>query len=269
MNTQLIKTRLIETIGEKPTAFLQALRFVYLIKTKSKMDPEISLLPKLLKKGDTTIDVGANGADWTYWLHINVGSSGMVYAFEAEPYYATATDLAIKLLRLKGVRLFPYGLSDAEGEVALRVTDPKGLRLTGESHIDRNSSGENFGVKRVKVKPLDSFIDDLPGLARTKLIKCDVEGYELFVFRGAVEVLDSSRPFVILETGNYEMQGYSGKDIFDFFHRREYVPFSMIGDNALARTNTAMGHEKAISVNRVLVPEERLSNVQDRIRMVN
>ncbi len=250
-------------------AFIQALRFIKLLYTKKSIEPEILLLPKFLRRGDTTIDVGANGADWTYWLHRNVGKTGLVYAFEADSYYAVATDLAIKLLRLKGVQLFPYGLSDVEEEVALRVTDPAGLRLTGTSQIDRNADANNVGVKRVKVKRLDSLMEDFPRLVETKLIKCDVEGYELFVFRGAMRIIERSRPFVILEIGHYDTEGYSGRDVYNFFDSREYISLAMIGDNTLARTNPAMEHEKAISVNRVMVPKERLSDIQDKILILN
>ncbi len=269
MNTQQIKTRLIKTIGERPTAFLQALRFIYLLYIKQRTDPEIALLPKLLNEGDTAIDVGANGANWTYWLHENVGRTGSVYAFEADPYYAIATDLAIKLLRLRGVRLFPYGLSNVEEKVVLLVHDSKGLRLTGKSHIDRNANECGVGAKSVRLRRLDALLDDLPKLATTKLIKCDVEGYELFVFRGAVEIIERSRPFIILETGNFEIQGYSSRDVYDFFDSREYVSLAMVGDNTLAKTDAAMEHREAISVNRVLIPKEQLRNIQAEINVLN
>lgn len=268
MNTRYIKTKLIGALGEKPMVFIQALRFVYLLYSKHNTDPEIALLPTLVRKGDTVIDVGASGANWTYWLQRSVGKTGFVYAFEADPYYALATHLAIKLLRLKGTRLFPHGLSDSDEEVPLRVIDSEGLRLSGLSHIDKNASKVSSGVNVVNLKRLDSLIREHPRLLTTKLIKCDVEGYELFVFRGAVEILDRSRPFVILETGNFETQGYSGSDLFEFFHSRHYASFALTGDNTLAPTNTAMEHEKALSVNRVLLPLEQITLVQDKIRIL-
>ncbi len=269
MNSQLIRTRLIDAFGEKPVAFVQALRFVYRLLRRSNVDPEFKLLPLLLSKGEAALDIGANAANWTYWLHHNVGRNGVVYAFEAEPYYALATGLAIKLLRLKGVRLLPFGLSDVEEDVVLRVTDSNGVRLTGTSYIDRNTSGQTVGAQRVKVRRLDSLIGELPALLNTKLIKCDVEGYELFVFKGAVEVLRRARPFIILETGNYEIQGYTGEDIYNFFLEREYASFAMTGANTLAKTDAKMDHPMAVSVNRVLVPRERLSGLQGKIIFEN
>jgi FkbM family methyltransferase len=254
MNLRNIKTKLIGMIGETPIAVIQALRFIYLIYTNAK-DPETSLLPKLLSRGDTTVDVGANGANWTYSLHQAVGKSGCVYAFEADPYYALATDLTIKfLLMSRGVRMFPYGLSDVDEQVRLRIKDSDGLRLSGQSYVDKRSISDDSAATLVTLKRLDSLIADQPRLLSTKLIKCDVEGYELFVFRGAAQILEHSKPIVILETGNYESQGYSAHDLFDFFAVRDYVCFAMIAENTLARTDHDMNHEKALSVNRVLLP---------------
>ncbi|MEZ5301318.1 MAG: hypothetical protein R3F11_11795 [Verrucomicrobiales bacterium] len=52
-----------------------------------------------------------NGADWTQQMHKRVAPKGKVHAFEADPYYAKATGMAIKLMRMDGVTLFPFGLS--------------------------------------------------------------------------------------------------------------------------------------------------------------
>lgn len=268
VDTQSIKTKLIDVIGEKPTAFLQALRFVYLLYARPDPDPEVELLPGLIGKGDTVVDVGANEANWTYWLYRSVGKTGAVYAFEAEPYYAVATARAMKLLRLKSARLFPFALGDAEEEVALRVAGPSGLRLTGTSHIEREAKESVEGVRRITVKRLDSLIADFPRLTTTRLIKCDVEGYELFVFRGASDVLDRARPFVILETGNFELHGYDSKDVFAFFSDRRYLSFAMIGDKVLAPTNDRLENAKSISVNRVLIPEERMEEIRNKFEIV-
>lgn len=268
INAQLIKTTLIRILGERSTAFIQGLRFVYLLYTSRNIDPEIALLPKLLKKNDTAVDVGANGANWTYWLHRAVGRHGLVFAFEADPYYALATEFTVRFLRLKGVKLFPFGLSDSDEVVPLRLTDSHGLRLAGLSHIDRNADKDGGDVKLIRLRSLDSLTLENPRLLTTTLIKCDVEGYELFVFRGASKVLEQARPIVILETGNFESQGYSGKELKEFFARQDYDCYAMTGENTLERTDAAMEHDKALTVNRILFPREKLLEIKNGIRLL-
>jgi len=265
MNTQLIKTRLINVIGEVPVSFVQAFRFVYLLHKQQNVDPEIALLPVLLRQGDITIDVGANGGDWSYQLHKIVGVSGFVFAFEADPYYAYATSFALRLLRLKHVRLFPFGLSDKNEDVPLRVSNAGGLRMTGRSHIDRNARLGNHDIRVVSLKRLDTMVEDFPQLLTTRLIKCDVEGYELFVFRGAAEIIKKSRPIIILEIGNYEKQGYSNEDVFHFFDERDYLTFALTGEHTLSQTDKMLNHNKAVGVNRVLLPKEQISTLLGKI----
>jgi FkbM family methyltransferase len=261
LNKQKVKSLLIQTLGETPVAFIQAVRFVYLLHNHSCKDPEIKLLKRFLKEGDVAVDIGANGADWTYELHKCVGKKGQVYAFEADPYYARATALAVRIMRMEGVKLFSFGLSDSEESAVLCVTDMKGLRVSGLGYIDRNAKGG----ETVHLRKLDSLIQELPRLLETALIKCDVEGYELFVFKGAEEVLKKARPFIILEVGDYERQGYSACDVFNFFEKREYLSLAMVNDADLAPTGPMLDQDRAIGVNRVLVPREKKEAIDDII----
>jgi FkbM family methyltransferase len=254
---------LINLFGEGTVAFIQAIRFVYLLKRRAHTDPEVQLLERFLNVDDVAIDVGANGADWTYDLHQRVGKNGRVYAFEADPYYARATALAVKILGMKGVKLFPFGLSDSEEEAVLRVTDESGLRVSGLGYIDRNAPKDTKGNKAVQLRKLDSLVQDHPALLRTALIKCDVEGYELMVFKGAQEILEKSRPIVILEVGNYEKQGYTARDVMDFFESKQYRAYAMVGGKRLSPTGPMLDHQFALSVNRIMVPRERLGSIED------
>ena len=266
MNTQRIKSALIRILGNKFTAYLQALRFVYLLGKYGNQDPEVRLIRRFLNKGDVAVDVGANGANWTYSLHKCVGKEGHVYAFEADPYYALATDIAIKIMRLRGVRLFSFGLSDTDEEVILRVSDSRDLRVSGQGYVDKNADRNEEGVEVIQLKKLDSLIQEHPQILNTALIKCDVEGYELFVFKGASEILAKARPFIILEVGHYERHGYSARDVYDFFEERGYSSYAMIGGDRLSATGAMLEHDKALSVNRVLIPKEKTNVVEDLIQ---
>jgi FkbM family methyltransferase len=263
MNTQLIKSVLMQVLGSRSTAYVHALRFVYLLKQRRKDDPEMALLDRFLGEGDVAIDVGANGADWTYWLHEAVGSAGHVLAFEADPYYAQTTGIAIRMMKMKGVTLFPHGLSDREETVMLRVTDANGRRTAGLGSVDKNADKAGDRFEPVSLKRLDSLLDEFPELKKARLIKCDVEGYELPVFRGSAELLRESRPVVILEVGRFEEQGYTARDLHDFFAGFDYSAFAMVGGEKLAPTDKMLDHPDALSVNRILLPAELAGTIDD------
>ncbi len=265
MNAQRIKTILIAVLGEKVTALVQGFRFAYINSRTPLPDPEVGLIPRFVTRGGVAVDVGANGANWTDALHRVVGDSGCVLAFEADPYYALATGHTIRILRMKGVRLFPFGLSDKNEEIPLRIMDASNQRVSGLGFIDRKASREDRNVTMVRLKTLDSLIPEHPELLRTSVLKCDVEGYELFVFRGAHQVLTKARPVVILEVGHFEQQGYSAQEIHSFFKEMNYESFAMTGGGLMV-TDSQLNHDMATSVNRVLIPLENLSTVHDILR---
>lgn len=259
---------LIAALSNNAMAYIQALRFIYLLK-KTTPDPEVQLLHHLLQNGDTAVDIGANGANWTYYLHQHVGNNGIVFAFEADPYYAVATELAINLLRLKGIHFFPFGLSNKNEEVLFRIADAEThTRYSGLGYVDKDAKKYDNDVITVPLKKLDSILQDYPSLLKTNLIKCDVEGYELFVFQGATQILTMARPFIILEVGNFDKHGYTTEDIYNFFAEMQYACFSMIGDNKLSKTDSMMNHSRAISVNRLLIPKEKIDNIRDLIQPI-
>jgi FkbM family methyltransferase len=265
MNLRKIKSRLIQFIGERPTACLQAVRFAYLIKASAAPDPEVGLLRRWLHPGDVAVDVGANGADWTHHLHEHVGPRGCVYAFEADPYNALATQLAIRLLRLRGVTLFSFGLSNKSENVHLKVTDRAGERLSGLSYVDHDAKGKEIGHEEIELRTLDSLTATHPRLLRAGVLKCDVEGYELPVLRGAAALIATARPVVIFEVGHFERHGYCSRDVSQFLSRRAYRCLAVLHGGRLDVVGEDLRHTAAASVNRVAIPEEKLYTIRDLI----
>lgn len=257
MTTQTVKTILMRLLGENLTAYIQAARFAWLVKKGHDVDPEMELLSRLLQPGETAVDVGANGANWTTAIHRQTGPDGHVFAFEADPYYAKATSRAAKLLGLKGVTLFPHGLSNSDEEVPLRIADGDGERLAGLGRVDKSAETGDQGVAMVRLRRLDSMVGEIPELEATALIKCDVEGYELFVFQGAAGILGKAGPAVILEVGAFEKQGYAGQDVKDFFSGLGYEAYALAKSGKLVPVDGNLDHPDAVSVNRVLLTAER------------
>ncbi len=263
MDKQRIKTVLIRLLGEKITAQINGMRLASRIKKNKFLDPEASLIGRFAKRGDIAVDVGANGADWSYQMYHITGREGRVFAFEADPYYARVTAVVIGLMSMKGVQLFSFGLSDKEEEVPLRVLDGGNQRVSGWATVDKSATRDQAGITMIRLKTLDSLVPKYPELLRTAFFKCDVEGYELFVFRGAKEIITKARPAIVLEIGNFQKQGYSAQDVHVFFKAMDYLAFAFIPSGRLARTDALLEHPMAVNVNRLLLPAEKLSNVRD------
>jgi FkbM family methyltransferase len=262
MSLASLKPLLVRTLGQRATASIHGLRFVWLRWRHASPEPEFALLDEALKPGDVAVDVGANGADWCCELDRRVGPSGRVFAFEADPYYAIATDRAIRLLRLRSVTLFPFGLSEREEDLPLRIRTETGERHSGLGSVDRRATMQDEATEVVTLKPLDALAESHPRLWDTALIKCDVEGFELFVFRGAVQVIERARPVVILETGRFDEQGYTAADLHEFFASRGYRAFAMTQGLRMEPTDSSLEHPGALGMNRTLVPQEKLAMIR-------
>lgn len=256
-----LKPLLLRTLGPRATASIHGLRFVWLRWRNVHPEPEFELLPLLLGPGDVAVDVGANGADWTRELHRRVGDSGHVYAFEADPYYAMATERAIRFMGLRSVTLFPFGLSEREENLPLRIRTESGERHSGLGSVDRTARSGDEGAEVIRLRALDDVAAEHPRLLRTALIKCDVEGFELFVFKGAARIIEQARPVVILETGRFDEQGYTAADLHDFFAQRGYTALALTADRRLEPTDRNLDHPRALGMNRTLVPTEKLNRL--------
>ncbi|MFT3682707.1 MAG: FkbM family methyltransferase [Ferruginibacter sp.] len=169
----------------------------------------------LLTPESTCIDVGAHGGAWTVPLSKRC-TKGTVYAIEALPYYADVLRITLSLLfRTRNVKLFNNAVSDKAGVVSLRYKDKKGRLLTGMTHV--SSSGKEQDTIDVECLSLDQFAEK-ERIEKLDFIKIDVEGFELFVLRGASTILKKFKPAVYCEIMSKwtERYQYQPADIFKF-----------------------------------------------------
>jgi FkbM family methyltransferase len=224
-STNGAKALMIRLLGFNFSTWVQALRFLWLLRGGTK-EPESALLIAFLGSGDIAVDVGANGGDWTCALARQVGNAGRVFAFEADPYYAEATEKTIRLLRLKNVSFQKYGLSNADQEAELLISDDRGRRVSGRGRVVGAASVENAGrTVRIRLRSLDSIAAEQPALHAVKFIKCDVEGFELMVMRGALALIEAARPLILAETGHAGLHGYRDSQLGEFFEALRYCRF--------------------------------------------
>jgi len=150
-------------------------------------------IAKLLDKGDVYIDVGANVGNTTLSAAFGVGDVGCVYSFEAHPrtYRYLLGSIACNKKLISRIKTKNVALGEKQGEVF----------FTDLQNDDINKVS-NSGKIKVKMETLDE--QNFP--EKIKLLKIDVEGYELFVLQGAKKTLQKT-DIVIFESfiKNYQV----------------------------------------------------------------
>jgi FkbM family methyltransferase len=155
-----------------------------------KVEPEVqSALGRLLRPGDTFLDVGASIGFYTILGGRLVGAAGRVIAFEPSPDAAAAARVNAGLNGLEDVLVLEAALSDTDGEAFLERLGQPTATLVEEPSTT---------TVRVPTTTLDAFLAAHPDLTPT-VVKIDVEGHEAAVLRGMRSTLAHVRPTVIVE----------------------------------------------------------------------
>ena len=184
-------------------------------------------------KGQKVIfDVGANIG----YYSVIAGATyplAAVYSFEPTPETYSELVANIELNQLKNVYPNKLALSDREDK--------------RELFYDREESGaasfcnirENDAIIPVSVKQvtMDSFAFE-KGIF-PDFIKCDVEGAEFLVFKGATEVLKHSHPVIFVEILRKWCRkfGHEASDVVDFLKGFEYIPHVLRGHDLIPIDN--------------------------------
>lgn len=160
------------------------------------LDPKVSWAARrLIRPGDTIFDIGANYGLMSVLFASLVGPYGRVIGYEPNPQVFKVLKLTVQRNRFENVQLRTCALGEQPDTLRLNV--PIG-------HAGRASLldvGEHVEQVDVPVRRLDDEVAKL-GIDRIDLLKIDVEGYELQVFRGGDDMLGRIRPSVILFESN-------------------------------------------------------------------
>lgn len=185
--------------------------------------PGIQFVLQNLRPGDVAIDAGAHKGAFLYWMQRAVGPEGKVIAFEPQPELARYLTDVVSASRLPHVRIVNAALSQRPGIMTLKresTLPSPGARLSAgdEAPVGPLDGQMSF---EVRVEALDQALTSADRPVR--LIKCDVEGHELEVFRGAKRILEQDRPLLLFECERRHHGGRSITPVFDFLERIGYT----------------------------------------------
>ena len=153
---------------------------------------EMWMMRRFLTRKSIVLDVGANIG----WYSLNLSRcvpEGRIIAFEPVKKTFDYLKKNISINNIKNVQPQNFGLSDKEGIFEFYY-DPKLSSATSLKDLYENRKKKKI---RCCVKRLDDFILNIT--PRIDFIKCDVEGAELLVIRGAFKTLEKMKPVLFLE----------------------------------------------------------------------
>jgi FkbM family methyltransferase len=188
--------------------------------------------------GATVLDIGANKGVFSIYMSRAAGPEGKLFAFEAQPELGDHLRAVRQSFGLTNMTVVNKGLSSSPGTLVMHRSEAgSGM---ASFHTDASPDLQSIDIPVIR---LDDYVDE-HGVGPVRFIKCDVEGHELDVFRGAERTLRRDMPTLLFECHDEEADrgqlfgflaglGYAGR----FFHvtqadhrsllhkgRGEYVP---------------------------------------------
>jgi FkbM family methyltransferase len=154
-----------------------------------------------------------------------------VRAFEPQPSLARAAAVSAKMNHFSGVHVYELLLGDKQSEVQFYVP-AHGV------HASLVARGRSVQVYSRDMTTIDELVAD-GSIPPPDVIKIDVEGAELLVFRGARRTIESAQPYIIFEAdANMGRFGHSLSNLVECL--RSDVPYRFMRireDGALQAVN--------------------------------
>jgi FkbM family methyltransferase len=178
-----------------PEPILQHLRKAHYARklAAAAPEPDLTVLRHLVPPGGCALDLGANFGLYTRFLAEAVGPAGTVHAVEPIPLMYDVLRSNVRRLGLSQVRTHAAAVSDVARTVTMAV--PR-YATGGSNYYEACVVAPGGTGVRVPGVRLDDLFAHLPQI---DAIKCDVEGHELAVLRGAESVLRVQRPAWLIE----------------------------------------------------------------------
>jgi FkbM family methyltransferase len=155
-------------------------------------------LERYLKAGMTFYDVGANIGVFSLIAARLVGEKGRVVAFEADPEIAGRLREHLARNQFTWATVEEKAVWSEAKTVYFARTNPETSPDRGLGHVVAAAGTETIEVRAVT---LDKFAETERA---PDLIKCDVEGAEVEVFRGGQNLLKEKRPAIVCELHSEE-----------------------------------------------------------------
>lgn len=139
---------------------------------------------------EVVLDVGANRGQYAKRLRTS-GYRGRIVSFEPVPATYEVLKAAAENDPLWDVHRLALGSSTGSAAINIATDSTVSSFLEpNDEYVDRYAPGGTIGTDEVQVMRLDGVLDDILGGSGPILLKCDTQGFDLEVLRGATGILD-------------------------------------------------------------------------------
>jgi FkbM family methyltransferase len=211
---------------------------------------------QIIEPEDLVLDVGANIGGHTIVMSQLVGPSGLVHAFEPQRlvYQTLAGNMAIN--SLTNVICHQKALGSQQGTLLVPSLDYANVGNYGGLELGNWTDGE----------PVDVITIDSLNLPDCNFIKMDVEGMEQSALEGAVNTINSFRPYMYVENDRKD----KSDSLIRFIDSLKYDMFWHLTklfnkDNFSNNPENVFG--EVVSVNMLCVPREADVTIPDMKRV--
>jgi FkbM family methyltransferase len=215
---------------------------------------ETSFVKGLLRRDMTVVDVGAHHGLYTLLASKCVGWGGRVIAIEPSPRECVRLEKHLRLNRCSNVDLLPCAAGEDPGETEFFLVDGSNDWCNS---LRPPAVDEPTRTVRVRVRRVDEILSERR-ISKVDFVKLDVEGAELSVLYGAIQLLRREpRPAILAEVQDVRTAawGYAAREIIQFLIRLDYRWFVIAAKGALLPINC---DEDTYNANLVALPVERV-----------
>jgi FkbM family methyltransferase len=192
--------------------------FVY--RKREPISTDYLIKSRILKKGDTVLDIGANIGYYVLIESQLVGENGKVYAVEPVRGNFDLLKKNVLLNNLKNVDTFQLAFGEDNKESTIYVSNFCNL-----SSMKKNTTiGKIIDAQSVTEQTVDTF---LKNKVSPSLIRMDVEGYEYEILKGMLQTL-KGKVRILAELHPCNLYEEKIKEIFQILTQNNfYVRFAV------------------------------------------
>ena len=224
-----LRALLLKTLGTERYLSLVSRIYIQLIKSgkmKAKY-PELFYLEQLVKPGFVCIDIGANVGYYSTMLSRLCGTNGHVHAVEPVQLFQSVFNRNMRVFGCTNVTLHPVALGGSTSTITMGTPIIDGVFRHGLTHVvqtDEDTTGMH--TYSVNMRNPDDLFEHLQ---RVDFIKCDVEGYEVFLMPHFTNLIEKFKPLIQIEISSPSNR----ESIIYLLNKFGYKPFKLVGDTLI------------------------------------